>query len=295
MPTCLSADRQLEVLAAAGDQLAARAERAGVEAPVPTCPEWTVEQLVAHQGTVHRWAAAKLLGEDVSILPSQQQSLAEQPDIVALVPGDARRAARGVRRALRRRASDGVPARRPAAACVLGSGQRPVTFVTPLPVRPQRRPRRDTGDGDRCRATAAPSTTVGRTSTSRCASCPPTLPAAAGSDRTERLWLNRPPTTTLWDHDATARTSPESAGSRPLRTPPLRPRRRAVTPGRRNLGAHRDLPNGGHQRPPTRGQVRGEPPVGEMAGALVTARVGLSGRASGGPCRHFVWHAMLVG
>jgi uncharacterized protein (TIGR03083 family) len=32
------------------------------EAPVPTCPGWTMADLVAHQGTVHRWAAAILRG-----------------------------------------------------------------------------------------------------------------------------------------------------------------------------------------------------------------------------------------
>ncbi|MDO5533095.1 MAG: maleylpyruvate isomerase family mycothiol-dependent enzyme [Propionibacteriaceae bacterium] len=31
---------------------------AGLDAPVPTCPGWTVRDLVAHQGLVHRWAAA---------------------------------------------------------------------------------------------------------------------------------------------------------------------------------------------------------------------------------------------
>lgn len=39
------------------------AERAGLPAPVPTCPEWTVRDLVAHQGMVHRWAAAVVRGE----------------------------------------------------------------------------------------------------------------------------------------------------------------------------------------------------------------------------------------
>lgn len=39
------------------------ADRAGLRAPVPTCPDWTVRDLVAHQGMVHRWAAALLRGE----------------------------------------------------------------------------------------------------------------------------------------------------------------------------------------------------------------------------------------
>ena len=34
----------------------AHARKAGLDAPVPTAPEWTVRQLLAHQGMVHRWA-----------------------------------------------------------------------------------------------------------------------------------------------------------------------------------------------------------------------------------------------
>jgi uncharacterized protein (TIGR03083 family) len=38
-------------------------DRAGLSARVPTCPHWTVRQLVAHQGMVHRWAGALLRAE----------------------------------------------------------------------------------------------------------------------------------------------------------------------------------------------------------------------------------------
>lgn len=41
------------------------ADRAGLDAPVPTTPDWTVRQLIAHQGMVHRWAAANVRGERV--------------------------------------------------------------------------------------------------------------------------------------------------------------------------------------------------------------------------------------
>ncbi|KGN38126.1 maleylpyruvate isomerase family mycothiol-dependent enzyme [Knoellia subterranea] len=46
------------------DHLAARAEQAGLDAPVPTCPDWTVRDLVTHQGMVHRWATALVVGDD---------------------------------------------------------------------------------------------------------------------------------------------------------------------------------------------------------------------------------------
>ncbi|UNO38905.1 maleylpyruvate isomerase family mycothiol-dependent enzyme [Streptomyces sp. MST-110588] len=37
--------------------LADAAEKAGPDAPVPSCPEWRVRDLVLHMGQVHRWAA----------------------------------------------------------------------------------------------------------------------------------------------------------------------------------------------------------------------------------------------
>ena len=41
------------------------ARKAGLDAPVPTAPEWNVRQLLAHQGMVHRWAAANVQGVEV--------------------------------------------------------------------------------------------------------------------------------------------------------------------------------------------------------------------------------------
>jgi uncharacterized protein (TIGR03083 family) len=43
-----------------GALLADAAAIAGLDARVPTCPEWAVRDLVRHQGDVHRWAAANL-------------------------------------------------------------------------------------------------------------------------------------------------------------------------------------------------------------------------------------------
>jgi uncharacterized protein (TIGR03083 family) len=39
-----------------GVALADAAEQAGLDARVPTCPDWLVRDLVGHQGQVHRWA-----------------------------------------------------------------------------------------------------------------------------------------------------------------------------------------------------------------------------------------------
>ena len=63
MPTFLTFDQHLAALRSSAAALRAAAATAGLDAKVPTCPTWDVRQLVAHQGMVHRWAAANLLGE----------------------------------------------------------------------------------------------------------------------------------------------------------------------------------------------------------------------------------------
>jgi uncharacterized protein (TIGR03083 family) len=40
-----------------GAALAAAARAAGVNAPVPQCPPWTVADLLSHQGRIHHWVA----------------------------------------------------------------------------------------------------------------------------------------------------------------------------------------------------------------------------------------------
>jgi uncharacterized protein (TIGR03083 family) len=63
MPTDLPLAAHLEGLRTALVAFVRYADRAGLRAPVPTCPDWTVRNLVAHQGMVHRWAAAIVRGE----------------------------------------------------------------------------------------------------------------------------------------------------------------------------------------------------------------------------------------
>ncbi|KAA6223140.1 maleylpyruvate isomerase family mycothiol-dependent enzyme [Streptomyces albofaciens JCM 4342] len=46
----------IDALAHDGQLLADAAEKAGADAPVPTCPEWRVRDLLVHTGRVHRWA-----------------------------------------------------------------------------------------------------------------------------------------------------------------------------------------------------------------------------------------------
>jgi uncharacterized protein (TIGR03083 family) len=78
----LGVPRHLEGLREAMVALVLYADRAGLRAPVPTTPDWTVRRLVAHQGMVHRWATATVQG-----LPADADAL-EQAGIDAADPLD---------------------------------------------------------------------------------------------------------------------------------------------------------------------------------------------------------------
>jgi uncharacterized protein (TIGR03083 family) len=62
----------LEVVERSAGNLGTWAEDAGLDAPVPTCPRWTVADLVAHQGIVHRWAASNVRGQGPVSVPKEQ-------------------------------------------------------------------------------------------------------------------------------------------------------------------------------------------------------------------------------
>jgi uncharacterized protein (TIGR03083 family) len=59
-----------------GVALAAAAEQAGLDADVPTTPDWTVRDLVGHTGGIHRWALEFVRGRTN---PPDDNSLAEPP------------------------------------------------------------------------------------------------------------------------------------------------------------------------------------------------------------------------
>ena len=56
-------EAQVVGLRLATEAFAREATAAGPDAPVPTCPRWTVRDLIAHLGMVHRWAGATLTGQ----------------------------------------------------------------------------------------------------------------------------------------------------------------------------------------------------------------------------------------
>jgi uncharacterized protein (TIGR03083 family) len=67
VPTTLTPDQHLAALRDAVSAFARHAQEAGLDVPVPTCPDWTVRRLIGHQGMVHRWAAANLRGRTLEI------------------------------------------------------------------------------------------------------------------------------------------------------------------------------------------------------------------------------------
>ena len=71
-----------------GERLAAAADRAGLTAPVPTCPDWVVRDLLLHVGGVHRWAAtfvgqARTEPIDIGEAHEIADSLPDDADLVA--------------------------------------------------------------------------------------------------------------------------------------------------------------------------------------------------------------------
>ena len=75
-------EQHLDGLRQAHRAFAASATRAGLEAAVPTTPDWDVRRLVAHQGLVHRWATATILGREIDDDAVEREGLAS-PDPLA--------------------------------------------------------------------------------------------------------------------------------------------------------------------------------------------------------------------
>jgi uncharacterized protein (TIGR03083 family) len=67
VPTSLTIEQHLAALRDAVSAFARHSGEAGLDVPVPTCPDWTVRRLIGHQGMVHRWAAANLRGGSLAI------------------------------------------------------------------------------------------------------------------------------------------------------------------------------------------------------------------------------------
>ncbi|MGA8255532.1 MAG: maleylpyruvate isomerase N-terminal domain-containing protein [Nocardioides sp.] len=73
MATHLTFTQHLTGLHEAMGAFASSAATAGLDVDVPTCPDWTVRRLIGHQGAVHRWARANLLGQELEWGPVEKQ------------------------------------------------------------------------------------------------------------------------------------------------------------------------------------------------------------------------------
>lgn len=65
-----------------GRSLAAAAKAAGVDAEVPTCPEWRVRDLLRHTGAVHRWAASFIAEGHTSPRPLGDHPELDGPELL---------------------------------------------------------------------------------------------------------------------------------------------------------------------------------------------------------------------
>ncbi|MFE1934455.1 maleylpyruvate isomerase family mycothiol-dependent enzyme [Streptomyces sp. NPDC056669] len=68
----------IEIVDREGQLLADAVAEAGVDAPVPTCPDWRVRDLLSHIGQVHGWAA-RIVGEGLTdpVRPTLQPAPAD--------------------------------------------------------------------------------------------------------------------------------------------------------------------------------------------------------------------------
>jgi uncharacterized protein (TIGR03083 family) len=77
MAAALTVDELASVLDAEASRFGAEAGRILLSDPVPTCPSWTVADLVGHLGVTHRWATTIVTGGLLQDLP--EDDLARLP------------------------------------------------------------------------------------------------------------------------------------------------------------------------------------------------------------------------
>ncbi|MBB5628289.1 maleylpyruvate isomerase family mycothiol-dependent enzyme [Sphaerisporangium krabiense] len=82
----LTYERFIAAAEAETSRMAAAAREAGPEAPVPTCPGWSVTKLLKHLGIVQRWAA-HIVGERVQVPVGTRQVPVELPGDPGDYPG----------------------------------------------------------------------------------------------------------------------------------------------------------------------------------------------------------------
>ena len=78
--TVLSDDRLLAEVTGSTATLAALTDGADLTRPVPTCPGWTLRQLITHVGRAHRWAAANIAAKASEPIPFREVPDGRLPD-----------------------------------------------------------------------------------------------------------------------------------------------------------------------------------------------------------------------
>ena len=81
--TYLAFDQLLTAIRSAAERFHDHADQAGLEAAVPSCPEWDVAALLSHEGMVHRWAAANLRGDSDHRTEDSEAAAAAAPNLLA--------------------------------------------------------------------------------------------------------------------------------------------------------------------------------------------------------------------
>ena len=82
VPLAAPLDALGDGLGRAATVLRANAMAAGLDTIVPTCPGWTVRDLVAHVGMVHRWAAGHVSGSPIDAPETVEAAAMSEPDIL---------------------------------------------------------------------------------------------------------------------------------------------------------------------------------------------------------------------
>ena len=81
----MEVSEHIDALRAEGELMAKAAATAGADAAVPTCPDWTMRDLVRHTGVVHRWATVHVAEARTSPAETVEEALGDGPDDASLV------------------------------------------------------------------------------------------------------------------------------------------------------------------------------------------------------------------
>ncbi len=99
--SAISADRLYAEITGSTATLAGLVDGADLTRPVPTCPEWTLRQLITHVGRAHRWATAIVAARSTEFIPFRQAPGGKLPDDQREHPGWLRAGADGLVEAVR--------------------------------------------------------------------------------------------------------------------------------------------------------------------------------------------------